>query len=108
VKRRPGGGIGRRDGRVFVGDKDQTQLVAKMDSQLDAVARALRETPIPVTAAVCFVEARWPSPARPFDLHGVWIGWPDALSGLVGRPGLLDAAAMQATAEMLDARLAPS
>lgn len=108
VKHRPPGGLGRRDRRVFVGDKDQTKLVAKMAIQVDAISRALRETPIPVTAAVCFVDAKWPTPARPFDLHGVWIGWPDALPDLVSRPGLLDAGAMRATAEMLDARLTPS
>jgi hypothetical protein len=56
---------------------------------------------------VCFVDAQWPAPARPFDLRGVWIGWPDALPDLVCRPGLLDADAMRATAELLDARLTP-
>ena len=107
VRHRPAGGLGRRDPRVLVGDKDQTKLIAKMGAQIDAVSRALRETPIPVTAAVCFVDAQWPVPARPVDLHGVWIGWPDALPDLVGRAGLLDADAMKATAELLDARLAP-
>ncbi|MDQ1535255.1 MAG: hypothetical protein QOF28_3016, partial [Actinomycetota bacterium] len=79
----------------------------KIRNQVDAITRALRETPILVTAAVCFVDAQWPAPARPFDLRGVWIGWPDALPDLVCRPGLLDADAMRATAELLDARLTP-
>jgi hypothetical protein len=108
VTHRPASGFGRRDRRVFVGEKDQTKLVAKMRNRVDAISRALRDTPIPVTAAVCLVDARWPTPARPFELHGVWIGWPDALSDLVSRPGLLDAEAMRATAAVLDARLAPS
>jgi hypothetical protein len=107
VRHRPAGGFGRREWRVFVGDKDQTKLVAKMGNQVDAITRALRETPILVTAAVCLVDAQWPAPARPFDLRGVWIGWPDALADLVCRPGLLDADAMRATAELLDARLTP-
>ncbi|MDQ1532871.1 MAG: hypothetical protein QOF28_632, partial [Actinomycetota bacterium] len=49
VRHRPAGGLGRREWRVFVGDKDQTKLVAKMGTQVDAITRALRETPILVT-----------------------------------------------------------
>jgi Nuclease-related domain len=107
VRPRPAG-LGRREQRVFVGANDQTKLIAKVRAQADAIGRALRGTPIPVTAAVCFVDAQWPIPARPFELRGVWIGWPDSLPDLVGRPGLLDAEAMRATAEVLDRRLAPS
>lgn len=95
----------RRDRRLFVGGLDHTNVAAKMGNQVGAIARALRETPIPVVAALCFVDAQWSSPARPFVLNGVWIGWPDVLPDLVGRPGLLDAEAMAATARMLDARL---
>jgi len=87
---------------------DETLLVAKIGMQVNAITRALFETPIPVTAALCFVDARWPLPAEPFMLNGVWVGWPDALPGLVGRPGLLDAAAMRATVRLLDTRLPPS
>jgi hypothetical protein len=94
-----------RDPRLLVGGLDQTSLVAKMGGQVAAITRALRETPIAVTAALCFVDAQWPSPARPFVLNAVWIGWPDALSDLVGGPGLLDTEAMNATARMLDGRL---
>jgi hypothetical protein len=94
---------GRR--RLFIGDQDQTKLVAKMGTQVSAITRALRETPIPVAAALCFVDAHWPSTSRPFVLHDVWVGWPDALAELVTRPGLLDAEARKATARMLDARL---
>jgi hypothetical protein len=71
-------------------------------------ARALNEAPIPVTAALCFVDAPRPLPAEPFMLSGVWVGWPDVLSDLVNRPGLLDPEAVQATARLLDARLPPS
>jgi hypothetical protein len=75
-----------------------------MGSQVNAITRALCQTPIPVTAALCFVDAQSPLPADPFMLNGVWVGWPDALPDLVGRPGLLDAEAMEATAGLLDAR----
>jgi hypothetical protein len=110
VKHRPAARVGRRrrEQRVFVGDREQTKLVAKLGSQVDSISRALRETPIAVTGAVCFVDAHWPIPARPFEAHGVWIGWPDALPDLVGGPGLLDAEAMRATTALLEGRLARS
>jgi hypothetical protein len=93
---------------VFVGNTDQTKVIAKMHTQVDAIAKTLRGTPIPVSAALCFVEAQWPIPARPFELHGVWVGWPDALPDHVAQPGLLDADAMKATAALLERRLARS
>jgi hypothetical protein len=90
---------------LLIDGQDQTKLVTKIGNQIGAITRVLRETPIPVTAALCIVGARWPVPAQPFVLHGVWVGWPDALPGLVRRPGLLDAVAMRTTAGLLDARL---
>lgn len=104
-KHRGPSGLLRHDRRLVVGGQDQTKLVAKIGNQVGAITRILRETPIPVTAALCFVEAQWPAPARPFMLHGVWVGWPDALPDLVKQPGFLDSEAMQTTARMLDARL---
>ena len=99
-------GILRHDRRrLLIGGQDQTKLVTKIGNQVGAITRALRETPIPVTPALCIVGARWPVPAQPFVLHGVWVGWPDALPELVRRPGLLDAVAMRTTTGLLDARL---
>jgi hypothetical protein len=96
----------RRDERhaLFAGP-DQTKLVTKMSAAVHAITRALCETPIPVCAAVCFVDGQWPLPPRPFMLDGVWIGRPDALPDLVARPGLLDPEAIKATSTLLDARL---
>jgi hypothetical protein len=105
VERRGLGGFLRHERRLVTGGHDQAKLVAKMTARVNAIARALCETPIPVAAAVCFVDARWPSAARPFMLNGVWVGWPEALPDLVSRPGLLDAEAMKTTARLLDARL---
>jgi Nuclease-related domain len=108
VKHRGVGKILRNDRRVRISGHDETLLVAKIGTQVNAIARALFETPIPVTAALCFVDAQWPLPAEPFMLNGVWVGWPDALPELVGRPGLLDAEAMKTTARLLDTRLSVS
>ncbi len=105
VKHRGVGTI-RHDGhRAWIRGHDETLLVAKIGTQVNAITRALFETPIPVTAALCFVDARWPIAAEPFMLNGVWVGWPDALPGLLTRPGLLDAEAMRTTAALLDTRL---
>jgi Nuclease-related domain len=104
VKHR-GAKVLRHDRRVRISGHDETLLVAKIGTQVNAISRALFETPIPVTAALCFVDAQWPLPAEPFMLNGVWVGWPDALADLVGRPGLLDAEAMRTTARLLDSRL---
>jgi hypothetical protein len=105
VKHRGVGKILRNDRRVRISGHDETLLVAKIGTQVNAITRALFETPIPVTAALCFVDAQWPLPAEPFMLNGVWVGWPDALPELVGRPGLLDPEAMKTTARLLDTRL---
>jgi hypothetical protein len=101
----PRGALRHGPRRLFIGDQDQTKLVAKMGAQVTAITRALRETPVPVAAALCFVDAHWPARSQPFVLNEVWVGWPDALAELVTRPGLLDAEARAATARMLDERL---
>ena len=105
VKHRGVGKIRRDARRAWINGRDETLLVAKIGVQVNAITRALFETPIPVTAALCFVDAEWPMPAEPFMLHGVWVGWPDALPDLVGRPGLLDPEAMRTTAALLNPRL---
>jgi hypothetical protein len=98
-------GLLREHRRLLTGSHDQTKLVAKLRNQVNAITRALAETPIVVTAALCVVDAHPPLPDRPFMLDGAWIGWPDALPDLVTRPGLLDAEAMWETARMLESRL---
>ena len=55
-----------------------------MASQVAAIRTALgdamkREFNVEVRAALCFVDAEWSLFAKPFDLGGVWIGWPRAL-----------------------------
>ena len=104
-KHRKPSGFLRHDRRLVIDGQDQAKLLAKIGNQVGAITRVLRETPIPVTAALCFVEAQWPVPARPFTLHGVWVGWPDALPQLVKQTGFLDSEAMKTAAGMLDARL---
>lgn len=98
-------GLLRQDRGLWIGARDRTKLVGKVVNQMNAITRVLCATPILVTGAVCFVNDEGPAPALPLVLNGVWVGGPDALPDLVGRPGFLDAEAMQTVAEMLDARL---
>jgi hypothetical protein len=62
-----------------------------MAKQVDAIRAALSdaflgEFSISVRVALCFVGAEWSLFAKPFDLGGVWIGWPKASTRIfVGR-----------------------
>lgn len=105
VERRDIDGFPRRGLRRLVGSRNQTKLVSALGAQVNAITRALGATPIPVSAALCFVEAQGSSNAEPFMLDGVWVGTPAALPDLVARPGLLDSEAIQLAASMLDERL---
>jgi hypothetical protein len=105
VEHRDVGRFLRHDVRLFVGGRDQSKRVAKLTNQVNAIARALADTPVPVEPALCVVEAQGATFGRPFMLDGVWVGTPDALPDLVARPGLLDAEAMHTTARRLDRRL---
>ncbi len=80
------GGWFSTDLRLYVGRRDCTKLVHGMAKQVDAIRAALgdailSEFSISVRAALCFVDAEWSLFAKPFDLGGVWIGWPKALDG---------------------------
>jgi hypothetical protein len=98
-------GFGRRDLRLVVGSRYRTKWVSALGARVSAITRALGTTPIPVSAALCFVDTQGPSNAEPFMLDGVWVGTPAALPDLVTRPGLLDRDAIGLTAAMLDERL---
>jgi hypothetical protein len=105
VEQRDVGRFLRTDVRLFVGGRDQSKRVAKLTHQVNAISRALGDTPVPVVPALCVVEAQGATFGRPFMLDGVWVGTPDGLPDLVARPGLLDAEAILTTARRLDQRL---
>jgi hypothetical protein len=71
--------------RLYVGRRDCTKLVHGTARQVEAIRAALgegviREFGVNVRPGLCFVAAEWSLFAKPFDLDGVWIGWPKALS----------------------------
>jgi Nuclease-related domain len=94
VQRIDKGGWFSTDLRLYVGRRDCTKLVAGMAKQVDAIRTALgeaviREFSVNVRPGLCFVAAEWSLFARPFDLAGVWIGWPKALSATLRAEGEL-------------------
>jgi hypothetical protein len=77
------GGWFKTDIHLYVGRRDCTKLLAGMARQVKAVAVALQHaglTSVPIWGHLCFVDAEWGLFARPFEVEGVWIGWPKALA----------------------------
>jgi hypothetical protein len=88
------GGWFSTDLRLYVGRRDCTKLVHGMAKQVEVIRAALgeaviREFSVNVRAALCFVGAEWSLFAKPFDLGGVWIGWPKALDARLRAEGQL-------------------
>lgn len=114
-------GLFERTPRLVVAGRNQTALVDAMAKQVAVVEHALREggpavlgpeTPVPVTAALCFVEADPPLLAlvrkRPYVIRGVRITWPAALRVLLEAPGALGPEATRACWARLGAALPPA
>jgi hypothetical protein len=96
------GQIQRYDNRLFVDERDRTDLAIAMSHRVMAVSSALRDLRIPISRALCFVGGEWPPAALPFMLRGVWIGRPMQLYRLVSQPGLLQPREIEAAARTLD------
>ena len=64
-----------------------------MARQVAAIRTALTamtlEFKVEVRAALCFVDAEWSLFTKPFDVGGVWIGWPKALGERIRQQGEL-------------------
>jgi hypothetical protein len=92
VRRRDVGGLFRTDVRVFVGGRDQTKLVKKLEPQLTAVRTALVSVPafsaIDVNGALCFTDSDWGfmNLGKPFAIDGVVVTYPGALRATLREP----------------------
>ena len=76
------GGIRRpRVEKVFVGRRDCTTLVDGVLKQIDLVRQVMGN--LPVTGALCFVEADWPLIGGAFTTRGVHALWPKRLAKLL-------------------------
>jgi DNA-directed RNA polymerase subunit RPC12/RpoP len=73
------GGILRpRTEKVLVGRRDCTKLVDGVLKQVDLVREVVDD--LPVTGALCFVEADWPLIGGAFATRGVHVLWPKRLA----------------------------
>lgn len=80
------GGILRpRAEKVMVGRRDCTKLVDGVLKQVDLVREVVDD--LPVTGALCFVEADWPLIGGAFATRGVHVLWPTRLAKFLSETG---------------------
>jgi hypothetical protein len=93
VERRTVGPIWRREPAVFVRGRDRTNLIHGMPKQVAAVRDAIASDPLAgdvvVRSAVCFVASDWSLFAKPFEISGVFVTWPQKLVDRIATPGRL-------------------
>jgi hypothetical protein len=98
VERRTLGPIWRPEVAVFVGGRDRTKLIRGMSRQVDTATSAVAPDPlaadVPVRPVVCFVASDWGILARPFEIDGVLVTWPQKLADRILAPGHLTATAV--------------
>lgn len=79
VERRDVGGPFTVEDRPFVGGRDKTSFIEKMEWQVRAVDMVLEPINAPVRAAVCFTSADWKLFRKAFLIGGVLVACPKTL-----------------------------
>lgn len=82
------------DQRLYVGSRNQTDLVIGMGWQADAVQRSIDSIgmgAVPIHRCICFTDAEWGFFSKPFTIDDVWVGWPKALVEAIQESVVLDA-----------------
>lgn len=77
-----GGIIRPRVEKLMVGRRDRTRLVDGVLHQVDLVRAEVDS--VPVTGALCFIDADWPLLGGAFATRGVHVVWPKQLTKLLG------------------------
>jgi hypothetical protein len=94
VAERKVGGWLKQESRLYLGDVDQSSLLAAIDQKSRAVERLLEHVDasgLSVDRAACFTAAEWPRMfARPLRISDAWITWPSNLAGMIVADGSLD------------------
>lgn len=83
--------------RLYVGDRDRTELVRRMGWHADAVRLAVAPIgfgAVPIHRCICFTNAEWGLRSALFVIDDVRIGWPMALIEAIQSTPVLDAAAV--------------
>ncbi|MBT8162640.1 MULTISPECIES: nuclease-related domain-containing protein [Arthrobacter] len=89
-----GGILSPRVEKLLVGRRDCTKLVDGVLKQVDVVRELTGD--VPVTGALCFIDADWPLIGGAFRTRGVQVLWPKRLAkALVEQSGDLDVASIR-------------
>jgi hypothetical protein len=83
--------------RLYVDNRDQTELVSGMGWQADAVQLAIEPIGFgaaPIRRCLCFTNAEWGVSSTPFVIDDVWIGWGKALVEAIQTTPVLNPAAV--------------
>lgn len=105
------GGHGGRTPRLFVGRRDCTDILHKMRWQTDQVRAALGEfsDDVPVYPAIAFIGVDWSAYPRSFQMHNVFVAWPEEIVRTVRYyNGPLQPAGLEAIGLLLARRLPAS
>lgn len=98
IRRRLAGGLRRpRTEELLVDRVERTSLLDTVHAQSVIVRQALAASdtePVPVQAAMCFLDARWPRRGGEFAIHDAWVMSPERLRARLTQPGELDEAAI--------------
>jgi hypothetical protein len=106
VERRDLGGWLTADERLFVDNRDRTNLLDGITKQLAVIHEALEpSTNVSMTGCLCFVGSDWPFFAKPFKLRDVVVTWPAKLCESILEPGWLTVEQIDGIARRLSERL---
>ena len=108
VEHRDKGGWFKTDYHLYVGGRDRTKIADGLAWQVDAVRSALAGTDVPISAALCFIEAEWSLFAKPFKQNGVWVTWAKKLAEMIAAPAPLSLPEVADIAERLASALPPA
>jgi hypothetical protein len=105
VRVRDRGGMFRTDLRLYVGRRDCSKLAEGLRWQVEAVSAVLAagstESPPPLTAVLCFIDAEWPLFRAPGTYGGVRLETDRSLRKLVTASVQLNAAAIEGMSRLL-------
>ncbi len=97
----------RSEARLFVAGRDRTKLIASAVAQVDKLTSVVERSgfDVPVTGALCFVEAEWRIFAKPFQIDGIRVSGPKSLSRSLLEDGPVTPQVVRELTEFLDDQL---
>ena len=103
------GGWLKQESCLYLGDVDQSSVLAAIEQKSLAVERVLEQIDVPglsMDRAACFTAAEWPRMfAKPLRIADAWITWPSNLAEMIVADGSLDTDAVHTIGAHLDESL---